>query len=265
MAVLSAVVLTRNEEQHLPGCLASLRWADEILVLDSMSTDRTVAIAREAGARVEQKAFVNFAAQRAAALQLAHGEWVLFVDADERVTDELRSEVQRLLAGAGTAQADAAGYWIPRQNYIFGAWVRHSGWYPDRQLRLMRRAGAHYDASRPVHELVQVDGPEGMLEGHLLHLNYETVREFVRKQELYAHYDALQLLARGLRARPHNFILQPLREFRRRFVSLEGYRDGWRGCVLSVLMAWYTFEVYRMLATQNRMRVDDSNHPPAAV
>jgi glycosyltransferase involved in cell wall biosynthesis len=263
VTALSAVVITCNEEQHLPGCLASLHWADETLVLDSFSTDRTVPIALEAGAQVQQHSFVNFAAQRDAALQLAHNEWVLFVDADERVTEELRMEIQELLLGEGAPRARAVGYWIPRQNYIFGAWVRHSGWYPDSQLRLMLRARAHYDPARPVHELVQLDGPEGVLAGHLVHLNYESIGEFVRKQETYARYDALQLRARGLRARPHNFILQPLRELRRRLVSLEGYRDGWRGFLLSVLMAWYIFEVYRMLAAQNRMRVDDLDHPPA--
>lgn len=252
MTSLSAVVITRNEERHLPDCLASLRWADEVLVLDSFSTDRTVAIAREAGAQVEQRPFKNFAAQRDSALQLVRGDWVFFVDADERVTPELRDEIQRLLSGDATALSGTAGYWIPRKNYIFGAWVQHSGWYPDRQLRLMRRNQARYDASRPVHELVQLDGSAGELAGHLIHLNYETVGEFVRKQETYARYAALQLSARGIRARPHHFILQPLREFRRRFVSLQGYRDGWRGWLLSVLMAWYTFEVYRVLAVQTK-------------
>jgi len=252
MTALSAVVITRNEERHLPDCLSSLRWVDELLVLDSFSTDRTLAIAREAGARVEQRPFENFAAQRDSALQLARGDWVLFVDADERVTAELRDEIQRLLAGDIIVPADTAGYWIPRKNYIFGAWVQHTGWYPDRQLRLMRRTRAGYDASRPVHEVVELEGGAGELRGHLIHLNYETVGEFVRKQETYAGFAAQQLCAQGIRARPHHFILQPLREFRRRIIFLQGYRDGWRGCLLSILMAWYTFEVYRMLAAQTR-------------
>ena len=252
MISVSAVVLTFNEQKHLPACLDSLRWADEVLVLDSFSTDGTTEIARGRGARVEQSAFVNYAAQRERALQLAEGDWVLFVDADERVSDELRQEIQRLMA-YDAARPPAAGFWIPRRNYIFGAWIRHTGWYPDRQLRLLLRARAHYDPERPVHELVQLDGTAGTLAGHLDHLNYETLGEFVRKQRVYARFDAEALAKRGVRVRPHHFVVQPLREFRRRFLSLEGWRDGWRGWLLSALMAWYALEVYadlRNLARQ---------------
>ena len=242
--LISAVILTRDEEKHLPDCLASVRWADEVLVLDSFSTDRTAELARASGARVAQRAFDNYAAQRDAALQWARGEWVLFVDADERVSDELRAEIQALIA---SAQPPCVGYWIPRRNIIFGAWIRHTGWYPDRQLRLMRRTYARYDPARPVHELVMLDGAAGNLQQHLVHLNYETVGEFVRKQKYYARYDAQRLQLAGIRARPHNFVLQPLREFRRRYVTLQGYRDGWRGLLLSGLMAWFTCEVYGAL------------------
>ncbi len=245
---LTAIILTLNEAKHLPDCLASVRWADEVLVLDSFSADRTVEIAREMGARVEQRAFANYAAQRDAALALARGDWVLFVDADERVSDALRDEVQALLSVV--RHPSSVGYWIPRQNTIFGAWVRHTGWYPDRQLRLLERTRARYDPLRPVHELVVLDGEAGVLHGHLLHLNYETVGEFVRKQKQYARYDAQKLYAEGVRARPHHFVLQPWREFRRRYVTLDGWRDGWRGLLLSALMAWNAFEVYRLLAKQ---------------
>ncbi len=267
MTLLSAVILTRNEEEHLPACLASVSWADEVLVLDSFSSDRTVQIARAAGARVEQRQFVNYAAQRNAALKLACGEWVLFVDADERVSEELRPEIRSVVAnrklvlseveGSQTAirKSEIVGYWIPRQNIIFGAWVRHAGWYPDRQLRLLRPARARYDSTRPVHELVLLDGEAGILQGHLLHLNYETPAEFIRKQKQYAHFDAEKLFQEGTRARPHHFVLQPIREFRRRYFSLQGYRDGWRGLLLSVLMSWYMLEVYRQLWQARRSKM----------
>ncbi len=253
MTSLSAVILTHNEEKHLPGCLDSVQWADEVLVLDSFSTDRTLETATARGARVAQRAFVNYAAQRETALTLARGEWVLFVDADERVSHELRGEIAQLLAPA-SARPSAVGYWIPRQNYIFGAWIKHAGWYPDRQLRLMLRGCAHYDPSRPVHELVRLEGEAGTLQAHLIHLNYETVGEFIRKQKHYARYDAEKLQTDGVRARPHHFVVQPLREFRRRLFTLEGWRDGWRGWLLSVLMAWYTFEVYLDLSNLARKK-----------
>ncbi|MBI5879838.1 MAG: glycosyltransferase family 2 protein [Chloroflexi bacterium] len=247
MTTLSAVVLARNEERHLPDCLASLAWADEMLVVDSFSTDRTPEITRAAGARLEERAFVNYAAMRDTALGLATGDWVLFVDADERVPGDLRDEVRATINAAPDTQA---GYWIPRKNYIFGAWIRHTGWYPDRQLRLMRRAGARYDPARTVHELVVLDGDVGELTRHLTHINYETIGEFIRKQRYYAQFDAHKLWQQGVRPQPRKFVTQPLREFYRRFVQLSGWRDGWRGWLLCGLMAWYQFEIYRLMRRQ---------------
>src|SRR3990172_7712430 len=142
--MLTAIVLTRNEEKHLPDCLASLGWASERIVFDSGSTDRTLEIAQAAGARVIRREFDHYAGQREAALRAAQTEWVLFVDADERVTPELAQAIRNALPGP------EAGWWIPRHNYIFGKLTRHAGWYPDYQLRLMRRALAHYDPARPV-------------------------------------------------------------------------------------------------------------------
>jgi len=239
--VLAAIVLTHDEEKHLPGCLASAEWADEVIVFDSFSADRTIEIAHSAGARVIQRQFDNYAGQRDAALQCTSAEWVLFVDADERVTSELAQEVREVLA------RPEAGWWVPRYNYIFGRLTRHAGWYPDYQLRLLRRAKASYDPARPVHELVRLDGQAGYLKEHFIHLNYETIPEFIAKQKYYAAYDASRLAAEGVRARPHHFILQPLRQFWWRFITLAGWRDGWHGLRLSLLMGWFEFEKYRLL------------------
>jgi glycosyltransferase involved in cell wall biosynthesis len=241
--MLTAIVLTRNEEKHLPDCLASLGWAAEVIVLDSGSTDRTLEIAQAAGARVSvvQREFDHYAGQREAALRAAQTEWVLFVDADERVTPELAQAVRHVLP------RPEAGWWIPRHNYIFGKLTRHAGWYPDYQLRLMRRALAHYDPARPVHELVLLDGATGYLDAPLIHLNYETVPEFIAKQTDYAGYDAQRLAAEGVRARPHHFLTQPVRQFWWRFVTLAGWRDGLHGLRLSLLMGYCELEKYRRL------------------
>src|SRR5258708_32418892 len=139
---LAAIVLTRNEEKHLPDCLSSLAWAPEVIVFDSFSGDGTLAAAKAAGARVEQRAFDNYAGQRQAALGITGAEWVLFVDADERATPALAAEIRTVF------KRPEPGWWIPRDNYIFGKLTRRAGWYPDYQLRLMRRSLAHYDLTR---------------------------------------------------------------------------------------------------------------------
>jgi len=238
--MLSAVVLTRNEEHNIEECLRSLTWADHLLVVDSNSTDRTVELARGAGASVEHRAFVNYADQRNAALELAHSDWVFFVDADERATPELASEVR-----SAVDSSSIVGWRVPRRNMIWGKWIQHAGWYPDYQLRLLKRGSARYDLARPVHEVVILDGQEGWLNNPLIHHNYETVGQFLRKQDAYATFEARILREKGIRPRPHSLVLQPLREFWRRYVSLQGYKDGGHGLALSCLMAYYTHVAYR--------------------
>jgi (heptosyl)LPS beta-1,4-glucosyltransferase len=180
MAEISVVVLTKNEERNIRPCLETLQWADELMVLDSFSEDATVEIAQDMGAEVHQHRFVNYPSQRNAALQLASGEWVFFVDADERVTPELEEEIRRVLDETGFA-----GWWVPRRNFIFGKWIRHAGWFPDYQLRLLRRDRARYDETREVHELVDLDGEAGYLEGLMIHYNYDTLEQFRAKQDVY--------------------------------------------------------------------------------
>ncbi len=231
---LSAIVLTQNEERNIVDCLRSLSWADEVLVLDSGSEDATVDLAQEMGARVETRPFDNFPCQRNAALELAGGEWLFFVDADERATEELAGEVRKAIA-----EEEADGFWVPRRNYIFGRWIRYAGWYPDYQLRLFRRHKGRYDESREVHELVMLDGPQGYLENPLIHYNYEDIGQFIERQNRYTEMEAAYLFRGGARAKMRNFVLQPCREFRRRYITLQGYRDGRHGLLLSLLMAYY--------------------------
>jgi glycosyltransferase involved in cell wall biosynthesis len=247
MAQVSAVVLTKNEERNIADCLDTLRWAEELLVLDSFSDDATIEIASAMGAEVRQRRFDNYALQRNAALRMASGEWVFFVDADERVTPELAAEIKFAVDEEGLD-----GWWVPRKNRIFGKWIRHAGWYPDHQLRLVRRERARYDERREVHELVDLDGEAGYLQNPLVHYNYDTVQEFREKQDRYTDYEVRALLESGQRARPWNLALQPLRQFRWRYVTLGGYRDGWRGLLLSSLMAYYELVRYWRLWHRQR-------------
>ena len=161
---------------------------------------------------------------------------MLFVDADERVTDALAEEI-RLKIGV----PDYAGWRIPRHNYIFGILTRGAGWYPDYQTRLLRIGHAYYDARRKVHEVVNLYGAEGTLRQPLIHYNYRDLEQFKDKQEHYARFDAESLYAQGLKPTQRNLILQPLRQFYWRFITLRGYRDRWHGFRLSLLMAWYEY------------------------
>lgn len=235
MNELVAVILARNEAHNIASCVASLRdWVDSVVVWDSGSDDGTQAIAHAAGAWVVERPFDNYAAQRQAALDAVDARWIFFVDADERATPALADEIRRVIAGEA-----AVGYWVPRRNIIVGYEMRAGGFSPDFQLRLLRRDAARYVPERAVHEIVELAGREGYLQNRLIHYNYQTWAQFHRKQRSYAAYEARILAARGIRPRPHNFVLQPLREARRRLVTLDGWRDGWQGVRMVLWLAWY--------------------------
>ncbi|MGC9359108.1 MAG: glycosyltransferase family 2 protein [Anaerolineae bacterium] len=232
---ITVAVLARDNEDQIADCLKSAVWADELLVvLDDRSSDATADIAREMGARVVERRFHDFAGQRNYALSLATTDWLLFVDTDELVTPALAREVRRVIV-----EGDRAGWWVPRRNLIWGREIHHGGWWPDYQLRLLRVDRARYDPARPVHEVVLLDGAEGYLEAPFIHHNYATVGEFVRKQRQYVGYEAQILYQRGVRPRPWTYLAQPLREFRRRYICLEGYKDGLHGMLLCLLVAYY--------------------------
>jgi glycosyltransferase involved in cell wall biosynthesis len=243
--MLSVIALTRNEEKHIRACLASVRdFADELIVLDSGSTDRTMEIAREGGARVEQRAFDNYPNQRNHALALARGEWIFFIDADERATPAVGREIQSRIS---QVQSPMVGYWIPRRNILFGKEIRHTGWSPDYQPRVMKKGCARFDPARAVHELVVWDGQAGYLREPLMHYNYETVAQFRAKQIVYTRYEAQVWCAEGKRAHWRGAIGQPIREFFRRYIGLHGWRDGGHGLLLSALMAYYALVRWQML------------------
>ncbi len=272
---LSVIVLTRNVEKHIHDCLASVRdFADELLVLDDGSTDRTVQIAHEMGARVEYRKLDNFPAQRNAAIELARGDWIFFIDADERATPAVGQEIREKIqirdtryeirdsesatlapdasAGICNLESAIAGFWIPRRNIIFGKEIRHTGWSPDYQPRVLRKGHARFDPAREVHELVLWDGEVGYLREPLIHYNYETLAQFRAKQIWYTRYEAQVWHSKGKRAHWRGAMGQPLREFFRRYVSLRGWRDGGHGLLLSALMAYYAFVRWRMLKGMER-------------
>ena len=251
MTHLTAIVLTRDEAKQIADCLKTLRFADRIIVFDSFSRDDTVAIAQAQGADVFQHEFENYAEQRNAALEAASDmtDWVLFVDADERVSESLAAEIRQKMR-----LPEYAGWRLPRHNYIFGVLTKGAGWYPDYQTRLLRVGHARYDLSKPVHEVVALHGAAGDMRHPIIHYNYRDMAQFKDKQERYTAVDARSLYQRGIRPKARNFILQPLRQFYWRFVTLGGYRDRWHGLRLSLLMAFYEYRKYQLLAAHWQRR-----------
>ena len=238
-ARLTCGILARNVADHIGDCVRSCSFADDVVVFDTSSTDNTVQIAIAAGARVVDTPFVNFSQARNFALRALDSEWVFFVDADERVTPELAQEIGEVIR-----RSDVDGWWVPRYNHIVGHVMRGGGWYPDHQLRLMRRAEAHYDEAREVHEVAIIDGPEGTLTEHLVHYNYDTWDQFYETQHRYTSFESQTLLNDGVRAHPRHLLTRPLQAFWRRYITWKGYRDGIHGLRLCAIMARYEFMKY---------------------
>lgn len=238
---LAAVVLTLNEAHNIEPCLDSLRWADQRVVFDSYSTDETVPLARALGAEVFQHPFENYAQQRNAAIERVEADWIFFVDADERGTPELAEEVRHVIDAR-----PEVGWFVPRDNYIFGRLTRGCGWYPDYQFRLFKRGYARWE--RPVHEVAIVDGERDYLENTLIHYNYTDVADFLARQDRYADFDAGILYQQGVQPRFYTPYTQAARQFWWRFVTLKGHQDGFHGLRLSLLMAYYEMVKHRRLA-----------------
>ncbi len=258
---LSIAIIARDEQRHIAGALDSVAGlaAQVVVVLDDRTRDATESICVDHGAIVHREVWRGFGAQRNRALELCQGEWVLFLDADERVTPELANQIRAVVHAP--EHSPVSGYWIPRHNLFFGRAVRGGGWYPDHQLRLLRRRSAHYDQNRLVHEYAQIDGQVAYLDGHFLHLNIEQFDELWRKQRSYAMQEAQTLYLEGRRARWRNFIGAPLREFVRRFVQLGGWRDGALGVLLCGTLAF--FEAVKFVHLRGLEELALSSQPSA--
>jgi glycosyltransferase involved in cell wall biosynthesis len=233
---VSVTVITLNEEAHLRRCLESVAWADEIVVVDAESHDKTVQVAREFTDRVIVRPWPGFAAQKNFAVEQCAGEWILSLDADEEASPELREEIAAIQADPRACD----GYAVRRRNVFLGRFVRHGGLYPDWQVRLFRRGRGRF-AERAVHESVTVTGPVGRLSGHLVHRSYEGVGDFIERANRYSALAAEQMIRDGRRVRAGELILRPLGRFLSMYVLQGGLLDGRRGLLLAILYAYYVF------------------------
>ncbi|HSV36079.1 MAG TPA: glycosyltransferase family 2 protein [Ramlibacter sp.] len=239
---LSVIVITHNESARLRACLTSVAFAREVVVVDSGSTDDTVDIARAMGARVSQTPdWPGFGPQKNRALDLATGDWVLSIDADERVTPELRDQVQ-----AAMALGAFAAYEVHRRSSYCGQYMLHSGWYPDRIVRLFRRGSARFSDDL-VHENLRVQGPVGRLDGELLHESYADLESVLDKLNRYSTAGARSLHAKGVKGSLGKAVGHGLWAFVRTYLVKRGFLDGRLGLALAISNAEGTYYRYLKL------------------
>ncbi len=254
---IASVVITKNEESNIVDCLKSVQWADESIVVDAESCDKTVELARASGAKAFVRPWPGFGLQKNFGMAQTAADWILILDADERVTEELRKEVRTCLEqwrpGAPVA------YRIPRRNFFYGAWVRGGGVYPDYQVRLFRRGLAQYN-DVAVHENLIVDGEIGTLAGHLDHYTERRIKDHFKKFGLYTTLAAQEKAKRVRTVGWTDLVFRPLVVLVKTYVLKQGYGDGVRGLIVCVFASMYTFVKYAKLWDATRPA---ASHPDA--
>jgi glycosyltransferase involved in cell wall biosynthesis len=236
---ISSIIITHNESENIRRCLTSVNWADEIVVVDSESTDDTRGIASEFTDRIYDLRWEGFGPAKEFARSKATGDWILSVDADEVVSDKLREEIQTTIQSENPLD----GYYIPRRSNFLGRWISHGGWYPDHVLRLFRRNKGRF-TDRLVHEQAQVSGKKGFLRNDLLHHTDPDFDHYLNKLNHYTSLDARQLLREGKKAKPTDILLRPPAAFLKMYFLKKGFLDGKQGFILASSSAFHVFSKY---------------------
>lgn len=240
---ISTAIITLNEEEYIKNCIDSVKsFSDEVIVVDSGSTDETVDIAKKAGAKVFTHTFSNFADQKNYAVSKTNNNWVFSIDADEKASDKLQKEIIQL-----NEPDNIAGYSLPRRNYILGKYIKHTRWQSelDRHIWLFNKKKASWKGD--IHEEIVVQGKVEKLKGAKEHYQYDTVSEFVEMMNSYSEIESQKKYNNNVAFSYLQLFLQPLYNFIVRYVYRLGFLDGWRGFVLSYLMAMYHFQVWAKL------------------
>jgi glycosyltransferase involved in cell wall biosynthesis len=243
MGRLTVITLALNEERNIAQCLESVRWADEVIVVDSGSTDRTVEIARQFTDRVLSVEWQGYGATKNVALRQAQCEWVLWLDADERVPGELAKEI-RAIVRKGEASAEA--YSVARRAYFLGRWIKHCGWYPSRVTRLFLREKGKFSENR-VHEHLVIDGRTAVLQHDLLHFTDPDLTHYFAKFNRYTSLAAEDMKASGRTASAADLVFRPPFMFLKMYVLRRGFLDGVQGLILCVVSSAYVFTKYAKL------------------
>ena len=236
---ITATIITLNEERHIARSIESLRCCDEILVVDSGSVDRTTELASKLGARVVESPWPGYAAQKNFAAEHAKHDWILSIDADEALSESLEGEIWNLKKKGPGYDA----YTMPRLAQYLGRWILHSGWYPDRKVRLYHRAKANWIGNF-VHESVEVNGRVGHLESNLLHFTCDSLSEHLKTMDRYTTLAAEELVSRKQKILLRNMILDPAWTFTKTYFIQRGFQDGLEGLTIAYMAALYTFLKY---------------------
>jgi glycosyltransferase involved in cell wall biosynthesis len=257
MPLLSVAIVTFNEEANLARTLAGVRWADQIVMVDSGSTDRTVEIARQFNATVLERPWPGFAEQKNFAIEQCTGDWILSLDADEELSSELQQEIRQILSS--TPSVDA--FYLKRRNLFLGRWMRHGGFYPDAKLRLFRRNPSQHAAfePRPVHETIQFHGPTATLQSDLIHHAYPTLESYIEHMDRYSSLGAQLLVdqgrtSSGILAFLAHVLFIPVLTFKWNYVFRLGFLDGREGLLQHLYHAGYTSWKYAKAWDLDRKR-----------
>lgn len=241
---ISVCIITKNEEANLPDCLSSVAWADEKVVVDSGSTDGTVEIAERFGCLVKHQEFLGHVKQKDLAVKTASNAWVLCLDADERLEEGAEQEIRNCLAAS--KDRAAAGYYLPRRTYYLGAWINHSGWWPEYRLRLFDRERGGWTGIDP-HDRVEVEGETGRLKKGIIHYNYKNITHHMEKVNAYTTIMSDRRFEARKGASLFKMVFNPFGRFMRMYLLQRGFLDGRRGFVIAVIGAFYVFLKYAKL------------------
>jgi len=227
---LSVVIITKNEEHNIRRCLDSVKWADEIIVVDSQSTDKTVEIVKEYGAKIFSPEWRGYGPAKQEGVKKATGEWILSIDADEEVTLELAEEIKKTLA----AENSYNGYLINRHTNFLGKWINHCGWYPDYLLRLFRKGSGSFN-NAVIHEKIEINGKTRKLKAELLHYSYSNLETYLSRFNRYTTLGAEAAFEKGKKASNFDIVFRPFVSFIDHFITRQGFQDGLEGFIISVL------------------------------
>lgn len=247
MEKLTAVIIAKNEEDKIALCLDSIKWVDEIVVVDDMSSDRTAEICLSYGAKViKHSSEGNFDRQRNVGIDNASGKWILQLDADEIVTGELRNEIEKVLQNP----MDNVAYRFLRKNYFLGHFMQYGGYYGAYSNKLTRKDSARH-IGRSVHETLKIEGNIGTINGNTEHYAVQTISQYIKRQNLYTSVEANVLLDEGkipnAKEMKYNLRIRPVKLFWKNYIRKKGYKDGMYGLIYSILSAWRYFLIYAKL------------------